>query len=382
MNKLLINLFFLCLAFSTQAQVDSSAAAPDTIVVHTSDSAIHENEGTPILENEGTPILENTPAENPSAVTPLPPDSTIRSASQDSVPCPPSDSVCANRPDFVTDSIARRSDGDVIITDSVYEQDCLPDIVTFENATGRENSIVNAPEAEESFMNSDDVNPYKFTATTVPKGAIICLRDTNMPVFLVPCTCAINSGFGYRRWGRYYQFHPGIDLNLPYGQPACAAFDGIVRFAKMTPGYGNCVIIRHPNGLETLYGHFSELAVTPGQTVKAGDVVGYCGNTGYSFGAHLHFELRYMGVPFDPAKVISMQTFKLIQESIIIDNSLFQGNTPPPPSKYKYLYHVVKKGETLSSIARKYHVSVAYICKLNRITTKTILRPGRTLRIR
>jgi LysM repeat protein len=80
--------------------------------------------------------------------------------------------------------------------------------------------------------------------------------------------------------------------------------------------------------------------------------------------------------------VVSMQTYGLICKNITIDSALFKGNTAPPPPKYKYVYHVIKKGDTLSTIARKYRVSVAYICKLNRITTKTILRPGRTLRIR
>jgi LysM repeat protein len=89
-----------------------------------------------------------------------------------------------------------------------------------------------------------------------------------------------------------------------------------------------------------------------------------------------------MGVPFDPAQVVFTQLDTLKVLTITIDDALFKSNTPPPPPKYKYVYHVVKKGESLSVIARQYRVSVAYICKMNRITAKTILRPGRTLRIR
>ena len=281
------------------------------------------------------------------------------------------------------DSLAAISNTDAILTDCVIGDSCLPDIVIFENSG---NSQAVSPNNQENnvpdYMNADEINPYKFNATTVPKGAVINLLDSTMTNYMSPCYCTVNSPFGYRRWGRYYQFHPGLDLNLPYGQAAHAAFDGVVRLSKMTPGYGNCVIIRHSNGLETLYGHFSELAVKPGQAVKAGDVVGYCGNTGYSFGAHLHFEIRYLGVPFDPAQVIYTLQDTLKISKITIDKALFKSNTPPPPPKYKYVYHVVKKGETLSVIARKYRVTVSYLCKMNRITTKTILKPGRTLRIR
>ncbi len=280
------------------------------------------------------------------------------------------------------DSLAAISNTDAILTDCVIGDSCLPDIVIFENNGNSVVSESNGENAVADYMNADEINPYKYNATTVPKGAIINIIDSGMMEYITPCVCSVNSPFGYRRWGRYYQFHPGLDLNLPYGQPARAAFDGVVRLAKLTPGYGNCVIIRHPNGLETLYGHFSALNVKPGDVVKAGDTVGFCGNTGYSFGAHLHFEIRYMGVPFNPALVVMTQKDSVKITCITIDNALFKSNTPPPPSKYKYVYHVVKKGENLSVIARKYKVSVAYLCKLNRITTKTILRPGKTLRIR
>jgi len=294
----------------------------------------------------------------------------------------PNDSIRMENVNF--DSIMASTNLDALLTDCVIgDSSCLPDNNLYDNSG---NSMVSSNITLESwaadYMNANEVNPYKFNATTVPKGAVINILDSNMAEYFTPCYCSVNSPFGYRRWGRYYQFHPGMDLNLPYGQPARAAFSGIVRFAKMTPGYGNCVILRHPNGLETLYGHFSELAVKPGQVVKAGDVVGYCGNTGYSFGAHLHFEIRYMGVPFDPAQVVFTQLDTLKLHTITIDNSLFKSNTPPPPPKYKYLYHVVKNGESLSVIANKYRVSVSYLCKLNGITTKTILRPGRSIRIR
>jgi LysM repeat protein len=287
------------------------------------------------------------------------------------------DSV-ANTLPITPDSLEAISNTDVIITDTLIIDSSQLKVSdnTLESMVPEESAVV------EAYLNADEINPYKYTALTVPKGAIINIIDSGMPNYITPCFCSVNSPFGYRRWGRYYQFHPGLDLNLPFGQPAHAAFDGVVRLAKMTPGYGNCVIIRHSNGLETLYGHFSELAVKPGQVVKAGDVVGYCGSTGYSFGAHLHFEIRYLGVPFDPAQVVFTQTDSLRTLKINIDNALFKSNTPPPPPKYKYVYHVVKKSETLSAIARKYKVTVPYLCKMNKVTTKTLLRPGRTLRIR
>lgn len=106
----------------------------------------------------------------------------------------------------------------------------------------------------------------------------------------------LTSGFG-QRWGR---LHAGVDLAKPEGTPYYAAHAGVVKLARWYGGYGNCVIIDHGNGIETVYGHASRLRVTEGQRVEAGDLLGLIGNTGYSFGPHLHFEVHINGSPVDP----------------------------------------------------------------------------------
>jgi murein DD-endopeptidase MepM/ murein hydrolase activator NlpD len=111
-----------------------------------------------------------------------------------------------------------------------------------------------------------------------------------------PVSGPVTSPFGYR-WGR---LHAGIDIGVPYGTPIHAAAAGRVVLAAWTGGYGNYTCIDHGGGLATCYGHQSSYAVAPGAEVSQGQVIGYVGNTGHSFGAHLHFEVRINGVPVDP----------------------------------------------------------------------------------
>ena len=128
----------------------------------------------------------------------------------------------------------------------------------------------------------------------------------------------MNSVFG-SRWGRQ---HEGLDLHLNFGDSVVAAFDGIVRYAKSNSGgYGNCIVIRHKNGLETLYGHLSRIKISENQFVKSGDLIGLGGSTGHSTGPHLHFETRYKGISFDPQLLIDLNTQELKSNIVIIDKS-------------------------------------------------------------
>lgn len=99
------------------------------------------------------------------------------------------------------------------------------------------------------------------------------------------------------RWGR---LHAGVDLAIAEGTPYKAVHAGTVKLASWYGGYGNAIIIDHGNGIETIYGHSSKLLVKVGQKVNAGDVIGLVGNTGHSFGSHLHFEVHVDGTPTDP----------------------------------------------------------------------------------
>ncbi len=137
--------------------------------------------------------------------------------------------------------------------------------------------------------------------------------------FCFPIKKKKSSSYGWR-WGRP---HSGIDIALNVGDPIYAAFDGVVRLAKYNGGYGNCIVIRHYNNLETLYGHLSKINVQIGQEVKAGDVIGLGGNTGRSTGPHLHFECRLMYACFDPEWIFDLETYNIKTSFLRIDKSYF-----------------------------------------------------------
>lgn len=123
-----------------------------------------------------------------------------------------------------------------------------------------------------------------------------------------PATGQITQEFGWTDYARSGAYggkpHTGIDIGVPIGTPVRAAGSGRVTTAGWGGGYGNWVVIDHGAGVETIYGHLSSIAVTPGQTVTMGQLIGYSGNTGYSTGPHLHFEIRINGEPVDPLRVI------------------------------------------------------------------------------
>lgn len=125
---------------------------------------------------------------------------------------------------------------------------------------------------------------------------------------------SISSSYG-RRWGRK---HEGLDIPLHTGDSVVSTFDGIVRFAKFTSsGYGNCVVIRHLNGLETLYGHLSKIEVSENQFIKSGELIGLGGSTGRSTGPHLHFETRLYDYSFNPAKIIDINNRQLVNSTMV-----------------------------------------------------------------
>lgn len=143
--------------------------------------------------------------------------------------------------------------------------------------------------------NSKRVNP--FSEADVPDQYVINVAEYAMPVM-----GHITSNYGYRpKFGRT---HKGVDLKLNSNDTVVAAFDGKVRVVNYEArGYGNYVIIRHPNGLETVYGHLNKQLVAEEQEVRAGEPIGLGGSTGRSTGPHLHFETRFMGYPINPCAI-------------------------------------------------------------------------------
>lgn len=263
----------------------------------------------------------------------------------------------------------------------------------------------------------------------------LCLQltDDQHCCFAAPCKGLVTSNFGWRG-GR---LHAGIDIDLETGDPVYAAFDGIVRQAGWNSGYGFFVIISHFNGLETLYGHLSILKLNPLQPVRSGQIIGNGGNTGRSRGSHLHFEVRYFGKPVNPKLLIDFEEYSLhtntldishastfsrsnfVNEApsvvIVMDDSVYRSHEQRYEANRmkvikenerkrrelerkkkakaeklrkeriknaKTLTHTVRKGDTLSSIARKYGTTVDKICRLNKMKSTDILDLGRKLKVK
>lgn len=192
----------------------------------------------------------------------------------------------------------------------------------------------------------------------------------------IPCTGHVNSPFGWRK-GR---MHYGVDLELNTGDPVVCAFPGMVRISKYNRTFGNVVVVRHHNGLETLYAHLSKRTVEPGQMVDAGDELGKGGNTGRSYGSHLHFEVRFLDQPIDPTLLFDVSTGSLLHENFEIHKGTFASMAAAKASAGSRQYHVVRSGDTLSAIARKRGTSVNALCRMNGISQRSVLRIGQRLR--
>lgn len=185
----------------------------------------------------------------------------------------------------------------------------------------------------------------------------------------------INSEFGFRR----YRWHHGTDLKLRTGDPVYSVFDGIVRMKSYDRnGYGYYVLVRHRNGLETLYGHLSKISVEIGQEVRAGEIIGLGGSTGRSTGPHLHFEIRYQGLSINPTEIFDFNYGRLKSDVYTITSASFDHVIEAQEA----VYHRVRSGQNLGVIARQYGVSINQITRLNGISTRSILRVGQRLRIR
>lgn len=219
--------------------------------------------------------------------------------------------------------------------------------------------------------NTDRVHPYKNDLRNMTDTIPLVLTYDSCD-FVAPYVGRKSSDFGYRR----YRYHYGVDVKLYRGDDVKAAFEGVVRIAQYDGDYGKVVVIRHENGLETLYAHLSKLKVKEGDRVEAGDLIGLGGNTGRSTGSHLHFEVRYMGEPIDPNTLVEWETGYLCHDTLLLNQEHFEYLVEVRKRKY----HKIRSGDTLSGIARRYGTSVRQLCRLNGIRSTTTLRIGRTLR--
>ena len=239
----------------------------------------------------------------------------------------------------------------------------------------------------------------------LPDEYRIDLRDFHMPT----PSRVVTSNFG-ARWGRQ---HKGLDIKVYIGDTIRAAFSGKVRIVRYEPrGYGNYVVIRHDNGLETVYGHMSKHLVRENQEVRSGQPIGLGGNTGRSTGSHLHFETRLCGVALNPALMFDFKNQDIVDDYYLFRKSTYDqesaqatrlrgvGGTAVAPAEPRarqevaavtpaprqntvasnVRFHKVSKGETLYSIARKRGTTVNQLCKLNHIGKNFRLTPGQVLK--
>lgn len=210
----------------------------------------------------------------------------------------------------------------------------------------------------------NNVYLHTFEGAVLPDTVVVSMSGYCLPTD----STYITDKFGYRpRRGRS---HMGLDVKVKIGDTIRAAFDGKVRISKYERrGYGHYLIIRHPNGLETVYGHLSRRLVDENDIVHAGDPIGLGGNSGRSTGSHLHFETRILGNAINPESL-----FDFPNHSVVTDNYVFTKKT-------REVYYKVRSGDTLSGIASRNSTSVTNICRLNGISKNTVLRVGQTLRV-
>lgn len=282
-------------------------------------------------------------------------------------------------PDFLPEAV-----------DTVDTDDKFVKIVLYNNKTwdyvdfGR--PVIDDTDFDTAYWNNN-IHSYKEVPLSELPDEIDLMLVDSAHSFCAPITGRITSRYSFRKTRN----HNGTDIKLEVGDPIRAAFDGKVRvseYTKRTGGYGNLIVIRHPNGLETYYAHLSARNVQVGEIVKAGEIIGKGGNTGRSTGSHLHFEMRYRGQSFDPERLVDFQTGALRDTLYTIKKHYFSiyshyGQTDEESyAESQHKTYKIKSGDTLSGIAMKNGTTVSNLCKLNGIKSTTMLRVGRTIFVR
>ncbi len=275
--------------------------------------------------------------------------------------------------------------------DTITIDEGEPDVVEIEDSILVADDWVKAAEYY-AIWDTRVINPYGLSPLEFDEPIDLTLYNESIyQMWSIPlATTRITSNFGYR-WSRW---HNGTDLDLDTGDSVRTTFDGMVRIVGWNgSGYGRFIMVRHYNGLETLYGHLSKQLVESGQTVKAGEVIGLGGSTGRSTGPHLHYENRYEGNPFDPRYIFDWPEGQIKSDHFTLtpevwnhlrgksSKSEFEAGDAPASYSKSILYRV-RSGDTLSSIASRYGTSASAIARKNRISTRSTLRIGQKLRVK
>lgn len=197
-----------------------------------------------------------------------------------------------------------------------------------------------------------------------------------------PFNGVFSSDFGLRGGRR----HNGVDISARNGaRDIHAMLGGVVRISvRMRKSFGNVIVIRHQNGLETLYAHNRRNLVRKGDVVKSGDIIAIVGNTGRSTGAHLHFEVRVNGISINPNYIINPREREFKRGDLFlhkVNNKIVASRKANIGEQESKGFHYVKAGETIWGLSKKYNLSIKELCKINKISTKSVLRIGQRLRV-
>lgn len=305
------------------------------------------------------------------------------------------DTLIMQNIDLLTESSLPESTRELVlrtVIDTIATPDKFKKIVLFSDHTW-EYYDLGMPVINDSIIdlhwNDEKIHAYRdlVELKSLPDEIDLLLVDS-LHAFYAPITGKINSHYCFR--GK--REHRGTDIKLEIGDPIRACFDGKVRVVmnpRQTGGYGNLIVVRHANGLETYYAHLSSVKVKTGEIVKAGEIIGLGGNTGRSTGAHLHFEIRYQGFAFDPERIINFETgemrsanlFCLKKHYFSIYSNYKQTDVQSLAASQRIM-HTIKSGDTLGGLAKKYGTTVTKLCTWNNIKSTTTLKIGRKLIVR
>jgi murein DD-endopeptidase MepM/ murein hydrolase activator NlpD len=280
-------------------------------------------------------------------------------------------------------------DAMVLLIDSLFELDTVPyalinEINLYANNMPSQSAVdearllawstTNVEPGGELYGAWNATNPNAYGAELSARDTVLLIKLTDGPCgFRMPVPPVVTSRFGWRD-GRP---HNGVDLDLQVWDPVHSAFPGVVRFSGTFGGFGRLVVVRHYNGLETYYAHLHRLKVKSGDVVDAGEVIGLGGNSGHSTGSHLHFEVRFKGMPVDPSHLIAFNEGELLCDTLVLNRT--RGSFAAYPKGTRF--HTVEKGEHLYAIADRYGIPIESLCEINGITKRTRLRIGQRLMV-
>lgn len=225
-----------------------------------------------------------------------------------------------------------------------------------------------------SIWTRERVNPYQLPIDSLQDSILIDCKG-----WVLPSKGYITSKFGPRK----YRYHYGTDIKVLTGDTIYCSWDGQVRIVKYEPkGYGNYVVVRHDNGLETVYAHLSRVLVEENERITAGEIIGLGGNTGRSTGSHLHYEIRYLGNAINPELLIDFSAGALRDSTHLITKNKTFYHQQQLKEMQQAKYYTVRSGDNLSILAKRYGTTVKALCRLNGIKESSVLRIGQRIRVR